>query len=362
MVRNKNIETVRAFAIIGILVYHYGVTIGIAAEGSARLIVEFLAQSVLCTFFVISGFGTYLFLKRHEQKNGHVDYWAFIKRRVSGIVPAYYFCIFAIVLTTGAYYLSDSTWTTIPVYLTFTQNLFPKHIGLLNGATWTMALMMQFYLIAPFLYKFVKRWQWKSIFVVAFISVSARFLIDKYIQAQGYEDLYYIIANIRQLITTLDIFCAGMCAAHYAERQNGTTKMVWQRSYAPILLILVIAIYTVLYQSALRGGLWNPNSIMAFFWESIIGILIAMFCCLFYHAPITYNSIPGKVVTEVARIEYNTYLWHMIILTNVSGSEWYQRLQYAHPVLLMIIMMFVALGVGKTLTTLFMRDTVKSVR
>ena len=337
---------------------------GWGADGNARVHLEFLSQMAMLMFYVISGFGTYLYLSKKDiQSNGAVDYWAFIKRRFLGIAPSYYFCLIGILLTTGAYYLGPQIWKTIPVYFTFTQNLFSKHSGMLNGATWTIALLMQFYLIAPFMYKMVRKWGCKTYFPIMLISIGARFCIDSYISIKGYEDLYYVIANIRQLITTLDVFCAGMYAAKLTEyisvlkniqKQNTTSRK-------SILFVMYSACLVAIYcgfriGGQLAGTNWIPVTAWVYVWESIVGNLISIFVMLVFYAPFTYESVLGKGIQLVARYEYNTYLWHMILLTNIQGSAWYQWGLSKSPVILTIILYILALNVGAMLTKLLRKN------
>lgn len=184
---------------------------------------ESLAQLSMISFFVISGFGTWCYLERERSQNRKSGGIQFFVYRLKKIVPAYYFCIAIVVLVTTPVYLS-SQWKAIPVYLLFLQNVFPEYSGSINGVTWTIALMVQFYLVAPLIYALFCKMKWKLYPAAIAFSAMAKFLLGQYITMMiaenGDATFYYVIANIRQLPTTIDHFVAGMCVAYFLNKKH----------------------------------------------------------------------------------------------------------------------------------------------
>lgn len=350
MERNKNLEALRAFAISGILLYHYTITIGYGAVGRTGTVMEIIAQFAMHSFYVLSGFGCYLYLHRKDpEQKGQVAYGAFLKRRLRGILPAYWLSLAVILLTVGTAYWSDGVWPVVPVYVFFLQNLFLDYGSMLNGATWTIALLMQFYLVVPFLYKAMNRWGWRVYPVAVAIAVAARWGLCAWVRASGESDMMLVMVQVRQLITTLDVFVAGMLAGQ-AVCRGKQKAWRWGRNGLEVLGLTLCAV-AVVALCMKTVGLYMPTW-GSRLWQSALGALVAALSYVLYRAPLRYTSLPGRFVQFIASVEYNTYLWHMILISSMAASGWYQRLALGHPYLLTVVMFLLALGVGKLSTVL----------
>lgn len=157
MTRNKNVEAVRGIAILGMLVYHYMLSIpGFGLSGKASIIVEGIGQFALISFFVISGFGSYTYFSYLEENNESVSMKTFLKKRLTKILPQYYLNIFVIIfLTSGLGYLSTNGIGRLLSSLLLVQNFFAS--GSVNGVTWTIAVLFQLYVVVKPLYYGVKK-------------------------------------------------------------------------------------------------------------------------------------------------------------------------------------------------------------
>lgn len=71
-------------------------------------------------------------------------------------MPQYYVCITVLLIFMSTQMFSNEGLRHILAYYTFTENFSPVTHGSINGALWTMGVIFQFYLIAPFLYKAVQ--------------------------------------------------------------------------------------------------------------------------------------------------------------------------------------------------------------
>ena len=76
MKRNQNVELLRGWSVLVILVYHYGGLSGVIAGGQISRIMECLVQLSMISFFVISGFGTWCYLERKKHKMRKVEFSA----------------------------------------------------------------------------------------------------------------------------------------------------------------------------------------------------------------------------------------------------------------------------------------------
>ena len=88
--RNQDIEMLRGVAMLLILFYHYTQIIpGIMSTHWLQMIDEGFCQIAMVLFFSISGFGSYIYLTKSENK-GLLFY---VKKRFYAIAPQYYFCL-----------------------------------------------------------------------------------------------------------------------------------------------------------------------------------------------------------------------------------------------------------------------------
>jgi len=344
----------RGIAILMMLFYHYTLTInGIIQTTLWKIIDEGICQTALIAFFVISGFGTFLSLDYKTECGESISAFAYLKKRAFSIMPPYYFCIGAILLTTGTGYLTLSKLKIILAYLLYIQNLFPSISGDINGVTWTIAVMMQFYLIAVPLYRVLKRFNIKTYIVVLIFSQILKRIFSFVITKSGYPGLYYVIACIRQLFTTIDLFTVGMCAAMlYKQMKNSGKKISLSRCIYVCILVFITIEVGFVYCIYGVGSMYG-DGFKYLIWEPAIGVLLAVILFFSAQFPFKYESYIGRVIQFVAHNEYGTYLWHMILISNLSSqSGIYSYLQAKYPILLLLVMMLLACVVGFISTTL----------
>jgi peptidoglycan/LPS O-acetylase OafA/YrhL len=107
-------------------------------------------------FYVLSAFllgGIYF----SSFEKGKWDIWAFYKKRVLRIFPAYYFqLIILLVLIFFGYYNYSGEFNLI-AHLFMFFNLPPIEVQPLNGVWWTLPIEFAFYLILPFLVILLKK-------------------------------------------------------------------------------------------------------------------------------------------------------------------------------------------------------------
>ena len=72
-------------------------------------------------------------------------------------MPQYYVCVTVLLIFMSTRLIGSDGFRHLFAYYTFTENLSPVTHGSINGALWTMGVIFQFYLIAPLLYRAVKK-------------------------------------------------------------------------------------------------------------------------------------------------------------------------------------------------------------
>lgn len=130
-------------------------------------------------------------------------------------MPQYYVCVTVLLIFMSTQMFSNEGFRHILAYYTFTENFSPVTHGSINGALWTMGVIFQFYLIAPFLYKAVRKNWLVSAIVSILFTVICRFAVVRYLHASGISDTSVYFVYERQVFTALDNFVLGMAAAAF---------------------------------------------------------------------------------------------------------------------------------------------------
>lgn len=257
MMRNKNIESLRGIAILLLLFYHF--TVSLTAFNSIHMIMvnEVLCQFAMITFFMISGYGTFLHYQRRENCGNKIRGLDYIKQRFHKIAPAYYVClIFVLLFTTDSAYISRDGFKSIIVYACLLQNLVPSMSGDINGVTWTIALLMQFYLISYPVYRIVKKWGWKSYPLFLIFSLCINKVLCGIVTTNGAPEVYYVIASIRQIFTTIDIFAFGMICGGLTDKHL-FEKVRKEVALTGAAMIFLVSVGLFVKASFIVGGMWG---------------------------------------------------------------------------------------------------------
>jgi peptidoglycan/LPS O-acetylase OafA/YrhL len=227
--RIHGLDTLRAAAIVLVLMYHYGVVAGGRDFGEAGRI----GWAGVDLFFVLSGYliGNQLLAQRMPLST-------FFGRRLLRTVPNYYVVL-------AAYFLLPSTLggsATAPLwrFLTFTQN-----IGLQYGQTfthsWSLCIEEQFYLILPLALLLLRRPRWIWAGMALAVAGATAFRINGWshgMQPFSQELYYSTFARFDELLPGVAIALLKNHHAALYERilRHGNLLLVAGLAMAGILL------------------------------------------------------------------------------------------------------------------------------
>lgn len=326
MKRIKNIDLLRAGAILYIMLYHCYVLSGQPWQSHTAIhtLLTLGGEVGVTLFFLLSGYGIYLSLSSSEARGCLPGWRAFMKKRCIRIMPQYYVCITVLLIFMSTQMFSNEGLRHILAYYTFTENFSPVTHGSINGALWTMGVIFQFYLIAPFLYKAVrKNWLVSAIVSIVF-TVICRFAVVRYLHNSGISDNSVYFVYERQVFSALDNFVLGMAAAAFWKQvgdrmQDYRLKLGLPVSIASTALILVWIFY---YHS---HGLYGtaPSGYPA---HSILAVLFSILLVGFSLLPeMDFRFL--RPLYFVARNQYGIYLWHMpIIMILQANAPWFNTM------------------------------------
>ncbi len=332
--RLDGIDILRGVAVIGVIVYHFYVLLGLMHLSSFPYVHAFGLLGVPL-FFIISGYLIYKSIDRNIDKRGEkkglINYFL---HRLFRILPAYYFNLFVVLIIAALMLDSKLLYSTaflkqILSNLTFTSYFIHKSSGFgFNGAYWTLNIEMLWYLVAPLLFLFAK--QTKVLVTLAMLSLiylwgleqgllDSFFGLDK--AAKYYElELFYLST---QLPGQINYFIAGILIYKYA-----ISPQFLQAKY---IFIFVMALF-VLYVGI--NGYYGITS--SFLIVQLFTLLVAALLFILLYA----TKIKGFFFLEwIGKISYSLYLWHMPILFVMKKTSIFTYLSLSSSVALFTIVL-----------------------
>lgn len=223
----KYLDGIRAIAILCVIYHHVHLKYAPTGFDFGHFGVQI--------FFVLSGFLITTLLLRERESTGTISLKKFYMRRTLRIFPVYY-------LVLGIYCLlvffvekdpvaSSEFWHNLPFFLTYTYNLVipEEHGRVIFFLAWSLATEEQYYLVWPFLVKYLKVW---SILVMGILAillepVSKAICVGSVLafilnSSQGYNALYRIFGFLRhtsfllnaKIVTMVGVVSYGIYLTH----------------------------------------------------------------------------------------------------------------------------------------------------
>lgn len=265
----------------------------------------------------LSGFCLYLPYARHTIYGEKMPSMkVFFRRRIARIVPSYVFCVLVVFIyniITGAYTAPDYAmssdsmfmWKDLITRLTFTSNLFPDTIihSLLNGALWTVALEVQFYIVFPL---FQKAFMKKPVITYTAMTLASFVYI---FWANGHENLTTVM---HQLPSYLGIYANGFMGALIF---TGITKTLKRNKYVAILstIVSITCIY-VYYFMMSEFVPSQTTSNWQLHYRYHLSLLFIVFAISTAYSVKFYRKIfSNRAAVFFSAISYNLYMWHQVI-------------------------------------------------
>ena len=261
---------------------------------------------------LLSGFLLFLpYARSREDGEPLPDLRAYYTRRALRILPSYYLCVLITFFLYGlrGYSSARSMLLDLIGHLTFTHNQFyESYIGTrLPGVLWTLAVEVQFYLIAPLIGRaFIRR----PFVTYACMTAAAFFYRFVYVAGLSDSSLYF-----NRLPAMLDVYANGMLAA-WAFVRLGKRKRLRTSALAGCLgtLVCILAIWGVYRITSVQYRI--PNGYQAIRWGQMIyrfplTALGALFLIGGSFASAWFQFLfSNRAVRFLAGISYNFYIWH----------------------------------------------------
>lgn len=305
------LDALRAFAVIAVLVAHYCHFVTPLAR------TPHWGRWGVQLFFVLSGFLITAILMRMRSKIERRDLtfktglWHFYGRRYLRLAPIYYLTLIVLVFINPN--LREYLWW----YMTYLQNFLFVKMGSTDMTPmpalnhfWTLAVEEQFYLIWPFLIIFTPR-RWLVTVIVAAVCCVMPFKLFMFALGQDISIKVLMPAQVELL------GMGSLLAALHFGSVDGPARAARLVRWIFWPGLILFALYTVarylelVYGEAFPFGdrpallLTGPASAM-------------LFTCLIYRAARGFTGITGAVLRlplliYIGKISYGMYVYHYIV-------------------------------------------------
>ncbi len=298
--RQPGLDSLRALAIIVIVVYHAGI-MGFPLPGHLHR----WGWIGVDLFFVLSGYLIGGQLLAELARSRRLSLGRFYARRALRIMPAY--------LVILAIYFLLPSWRERPdmaqplwKYLLSVQNI-ALHGGTAFSHAWSLAVEDQFYLALPFIL-LVPFWRTRAVIVVCCLIVLAGILLRAFLASQNATDNGVSFRGFQAWIyyptwTRLDPLVFGVAIA--AIEKFRPRLWQWLTNWAiwlwlPALALIVYALWLG------ESEYINFNACVWQFPLLAIAMAALLICALSPRLPLSRVAIPGAAF--IASIAYSAYL------------------------------------------------------
>lgn len=296
---NKQIDGLRCFAVVGVLICHF-----IQFENIYLERLPF-GQGVNL-FFVLSGYliTKILLINKEKVKQNKTSYKQVIKsfyvRRSLRIFPIYYLTI--LFLTIINFQNTTDVWLWLVTYTSnfYVSNDLNPYIGSFNHL-WSLAVEEQFYLIWPFLILLIPiKYIEKVILFIILISIT-------------FKITYFINFGYSTAINALTISCAdslgfGSLIAYWSIYRESLINKINKFRYS-ILISFLPFIYFIIYPREYDFIVIVGNNFLFSLFAFIIIIKASQMKFLLF----TKYLLENKLVIHLGKISYGIYLYHFFM-------------------------------------------------
>ena len=240
--------------------------------------------------------------------------------RLTRILPSYLFCVllifFAWSLPTGAYASGSHMLTDLFSHLSFTHTFFYNsyYATRINGALWTLAIEMQFYLIFPLLARAFERKPGITFSAMMIAGIGFRLAVWRCADDAA---MYF-----NQLPAFLDVYACGMLSAMiYHKICRGKRP---QRSWnAWLCTLLAIASIAVIYRLAdlqlAQSGTANVR-----IGQMKYRLPLALAGCMFIVCGsrairLVRWLFSNRFVRWLSTLSFNFYIWHQFLAVRLKA-------------------------------------------
>jgi peptidoglycan/LPS O-acetylase OafA/YrhL len=352
-----SLDGVRAIACLTVMGYHISLmsastNIWDPFSLTHRLFgsVVYAGAAGVTLFFVLSGF--LLFMPYARALLVEHTLWPsarrFYLRRAFRIIPAYYACLFLLILIYHRQYLEPAHWKELALFLTFFMESSSITYQQINGPFWTLGVEWQFYMLLPLLtlaISFIilhlfkgcsmKQRLWRVVSCLAAliawglfsrffgyyfaIRPSETFLVPRSVLnvilffSYGSYGKFLEDFGIGMLISLLFIYAQQVSAEGKFNR--GARRLNLWLWGTGIVMLVFLAMWRFNQGHPAWSFLQPLNS--QFIWLSELGFSLGFGLCIFailFGAPALKRPFEWRPLRWIGLISFSLYMWHLPLL------------------------------------------------
>jgi peptidoglycan/LPS O-acetylase OafA/YrhL len=290
----KEIDGLRALAVLAVIFYHAG--FGIFSGGFVGVDIFFVISGYLITTIIIS-----------DLSNNKFSIVNFYERRIRRILPALFFILFLCIPLSIIFFLPDElrkfSKSVVAVSLYFSNIQFLKESGYFDIAaemkpllhTWSLAVEEQFYVFFPLFMVGIWRFQKKVVFIaVLILSIASLVLSQIAIDYKPDASFFLLPTRIWEL-------SAGSLVALYffCRPQKSVTGVLPQ-------ILSLLGVFLIIYSVFLFNESTPFPGIYALI--PVIGTVLVISCA--WSDTYVGKFLSYKFFVSIGLISYSAYLWH----------------------------------------------------
>lgn len=292
MKKHVNLDIVRIFAAWMVLSVHIAPLAGMDFSVGARGVQ---------LFFVLSG---YLAFASLEKNSAIIPYY---KKRLIRILPTYWTCLVIIYIKDAIITIQNSSIHEVfagqcgPQYMRyflFLQCFIPSddwNYWNNHSALWTMSSFALFYLVAPFLYRVMRKFYQSIVILIVFLFGTPYFTLWIENVFSGYPEEAHI-----EWFASMNPFAELYCFL------LGTVLFVAIREHKQNIYLLIVVL--AMAATALS---WYPYELL-----SVVIVAVAVLL-----APLTQNNKVCRIISWISGGSFTLYLIHYMILDVIRRTE-----------------------------------------
>lgn len=341
MKRNINIDLLRTYSIILIIIYHIYAVFNIRINIYLDAFISICGEAGVTAFFVLSGISIYFSLNKD-----HSSFLHYLKKRVLRILPQYYINIIVVLFfTSGCSYLALKHIPNLITHLFLIHNLFYSYHGSINGVLWTIGVIWWFYFLAFLIYKKFEEHPKMITFLSIIITIVSKIIIFNIIDHYNFSDMYYFIYG-RQLITALDNFIIGMFIGKLIKEDKTVKYNYLKFSLSTLFFIVWVLLGSITVNHLLNINMFlHHNNIFSYFYHTVLAIIIAYLFYYFSKIKVNPDHIWNKMALFMAKHQYGLYLWHLIILYTLVNAPIIMGINKHYPILLYPVLLLIVVPI-----------------
>ena len=274
----------------------------------SSLILE--GHTAVSLFFVLSAF-----VFTVGSSNRKLSFTGFYRNRFLRTYP-----LFLFFLALGIIFnIENFSWPSLTRSIFFLANS-PLAIdgGPFTFVFWSIAIEWHFYLLFPFLFLLVKKFDWHLLPALILVFFAIRY----YLMLQG-EDMLSL--SYWTILGCIDQFLIGMLTGLFYVKHFVESKKLDAFALLGLLLIL-----TALFVFNQIGGNGSNNEKWAA-WPTIEASCWAIFVIGYLSIARHFPNWLGKALVALGTVSYSVYLVHYVVLNFLMTRDWDVFLQISDP-------------------------------